>query len=327
MTTAPLVPSHDCRMTTTTASTAGANTGRQPAIRIVGLRKRFAGVEAVAGIDLRVAPGERVALLGANGAGKSTTIGMLLGTIAPDSGSVLIAGRPPRQAVAAGRIAAMMQDTGLMPGVTVRELVAVAASFYPEPAGVDAVIETAGLRGAARRRVDRLSGGQAQRLRFALVAVADPQIMVLDEPTRAMDVQARADFWTSIRRFAAAGRTVLFATHYLDEVDGNADRVVVMARGRIVVDGTPADLRSRSGVSTVRFRTNGDSDGLARLDAVARLDGVVDAGHDGERITLHTCDPDGAVRSLVASGMQWRDLEVVPPSLDDTFLELTQERS
>ncbi|MCI0156289.1 ABC transporter ATP-binding protein [Leifsonia shinshuensis] len=312
--------------TTTTPSTTSAHgplTTREPAIRIVGLRKSFAHVEAVSGIDLLIEPGETVALLGANGAGKSTTIGMLLGTITPDSGSVLVEGRPPRPAVAAGRIAAMMQDTGLMPGVSVRELVCLTASFYSDPADVDEVIGAAGLREAARRRVDRLSGGQAQRLRFALVAVANPAIMVLDEPTRAMDVQARADFWSSIRSFAATGRTVLFATHYLDEVDGNADRVVVMARGRVIVDGTPAELRSRSGVSTVCFRTNDDDD----RDALARLDAVADVARIGGRVVLRTSDPDRTVRSLVASGVTWHDLEVAPPSLDDTFLELTQERS
>jgi ABC-2 type transport system ATP-binding protein len=308
-------------MTRTTTAPDTTRTGLQPAVRIVGLRKSFAGVAAVDGIELRVAPGERVALLGVNGAGKSTTIGMLLGTITPDSGSVLIDGRPPRQAVAEGRIAAMMQDTGLMPGVTVRELVSLTASFYPDPADADDVIATAGLREAARRRVDRLSGGQAQRLRFALVAVADPAIMVLDEPTRALDVQARADFWKSIRAFADAGRTVLFATHYLDEVDGNADRVVVMARGRVIVDATPAELRSRSGVSTVRFRSDADRDALARLAGAVTVENA-----DGS-VVVRTADPDGTVRSLVASGVRWQDLQVSPPSLDDTFLELTQERS
>lgn len=308
-------------MTTTTAVAEGHSTRQGSAIRLAGLAKGFAGVRAVRGIDLHVEPGERVALLGANGAGKSTTIGMLLGTIAPDAGSVLIHGQSPREAVAAGTIAAMMQDTGLMPGVTVRELVALTASFYPDPAEPDDVIEAAGLLAAARRRVDRLSGGQAQRLRFALVAVANPLIMVLDEPTRAMDVQARADFWASIRTFAEAGRTVLFATHYLDEVEGNADRVVVMAEGRIVADGALADLRTRSGVSIVRFRSDGDR------DAVERLGGVVEIERAGERVTLRTSDPDETVRSLVASGVRWQDLEVAPPSLDDTFLELTRERS
>lgn len=290
-------------------------------IRIARLRKRFGHTEAVAGIDLRIASGETVALLGANGAGKSTTIGMLLGTIAPDAGAIHIEGRRPRRAVAAGRIAAMMQDTGLMPGVTVRELVALTASFYPAPADIGEVLSTAGLHGVERRRVDRLSGGQSQRLRFALVAVANPAIMLLDEPTRAMDIRARADFWQRIRAFAASGRTVLFATHYLDEVDDNAERVVVMADGRIAVDATPSELRARSGASTVRLSTSDP------YDAVARLDGAVDVVRTGDRFTLRTSDPDRTVRSLVASTVDWRDLEVAPPSLDDSFLELIRERS
>lgn len=321
MTTRDARPPHDCCMTTTLTAATRPPVSGQDAIRIAGLRKRFGHTEAVAGIDLRIASGETVALLGANGAGKSTTIGMLLGTIAPDAGAIHIEGRAPRRAVAAGRIAAMMQDTGLMPGVTVGELVALTASFYPDPADIGEVLSTAGLQGVERRRVDRLSGGQSQRLRFALVAVANPAVMLLDEPTRAMDIQARADFWQRIRAFAASGRTVLFATHYLDEVDDNAERVVVMADGRIAVDATPSELRTRSGASTVRLSTSDP------YDAVARLDGAVDVVRTGDRFTLRTSDPDRTVRSLVASAVDWRDLEVAPPSLDDSFLELIRERS
>src|SRR5262249_43686115 len=155
------------------------------------------------------------------------------------------------EAVATGRIAAMLQDAGMMPGITVTELLGLAARLYPRPLAVAEAIEMAGLSAVSRRRVDKLSGGQAQRVRFAMVAVGNPDILVLDEPTTAMDVAGRQDFWASMRTYAECGHTVIFATHYLEEVDENADRVVVMVGGRIVADGTPAAVRARAGVSIV----------------------------------------------------------------------------
>jgi ABC-2 type transport system ATP-binding protein len=289
-----------------------------PIIRIAGLHKSYGSVAAVRGVDLDVSRGETVALLGSNGAGKSTTVGMLLGTIAPDAGSIAVDGRAPRAAVLSGTIAAMMQDTGLMPSVTVRELVGVAASMYPHPRDLAGVLDLAGLTAVARRRADRLSGGQVQRLRFALVAVADPEIMVLDEPTRALDVEGRIDFWSAIRAFAASGRTVLFATHYLEEVDENASRVVVMAGGRIVADGDPAEVRSRSSVSTVRVTVDGDA---ARFGG---FPGVVSLSATGDRVSLRTTDADATVRALVAAEPAWRDIDVSAPSLDESFLTLTR---
>lgn len=332
-------------------ATSGA-TESEPAISLSRVTKRYGGLTAVDDLSLDIPRGAAVALLGQNGAGKSTTVSMLMGLAEPDAGLVRIGGAAPRTAVGEGRIAAMLQDCGLMPGVTVAELVDLARRLYPAPIATAAALESAGLAGLARRRVDRLSGGQAQRLKFALVAVANPDVMLLDEPTRALDVQGRREFWTAMRAFAASGRTILFATHYLDEVEQNADRVVVLARGRIVADGTPAQIRAGSGSAAVRFR-------LARGDHARAEDSGADhtradhlaadhlaANHlapdrlapgggrfglpgtaavDGEWVTVRTDDADATVRALAAGPLPWRDLSVTPPSLDDSFLRLTSE--
>jgi ABC-2 type transport system ATP-binding protein len=279
--------------------------------------KHFGAVAAVSRVDLEIARGETVALLGPNGAGKSTTISMLLGLVDPDQGSIAVLGESPRQAVRSGRIAAMLQDTGLMPSVSVSELVGLVRGFYPNPITTSMAIDLAGLTMVAGRRVDRLSGGQAQRLRFALVIVANPEILVLDEPTRALDIQGRAEFWLAMRGYAATGRTVLFATHYLDEVDDNAERVVVMARGAVIADGSPGELRARTGTSVVRLTID------AREPDLMTLAGVSSAVIRGDRATLRTTTPDDTVRALAASSFHWRNLEVTPPSLDDSFLSLT----
>jgi ABC-2 type transport system ATP-binding protein len=297
------------------------------AVALRDVRKSFGTVEAVRGVSLDVPAGQTVALLGPNGAGKSTTIGMMLGSLTPDAGEVLITGRQPRSAVRDGRIAAMLQDTGLMPGIRVGELVSLARSLYPDPLGVGEALDLAGLTDVRRRRVDRLSGGQAQRLKFTLVAVANPSVMVLDEPTRAMDVGARRDFWTAMRGYAAGGRTILFATHYLDEVEENADRVVMMTRGGVIADGSPDAIRTSVRETTLRFRLDPPAAETARehLAALPGLAGPASVQVCADRVTLRSVEPDAVVRALVASSLPWLELSVEPPSLDDAFLRLTTE--
>jgi ABC-2 type transport system ATP-binding protein len=289
------------------------------AISLRSVAKRYGPVTAVREMALEIGGGETVALLGPNGAGKTTTVGMLLGLVRPDAGTVQVCGRTPRQAVAEGRIAAMLQDAGMMPGVTIAELVGLGNRLYPSPLPVDEALDLAGLTELRRRRVDKLSGGQAQRLRFALAVVANPEILVLDEPTRALDVQGRVEFWRSMRAYAATGRTLLFATHYLDEVDENASRVVVMVRGSVVADGTPEEIRRLAGASIVRVTVRCGQADLASLPGVTGVQVV------GDRISLRTNDPDGTVRALATGSLPWRDLEVTPASLDDSFLLLMKE--
>lgn len=298
-----------------------------PAVVARGISRSYSGRPAVRPLDLTLRTGETVALLGPNGAGKSTTIGMMLGLVTPDSGTITVAGRAPRRAVAEGSIAAMLQDTGFMPGTRVGELVRLGERCYPDPLPAEKALALAGLSDVVAQRVDRLSGGQSQRLRFALAIVANPAILILDEPTRALDVQGRAEFWESMRRFASTGRTVLFATHYLDEVEENANRVVMMAAGRIVADGTPSEIRGRAGAGSIQLTLDEDPIGSDATDAALReLPGVDRVSRIGVRVTLTSSDPDATVRSLSNASFPWHGIQVAPPSMDDTFLRLTENR-
>ena len=293
----------------------------RPAVWAAGLAKSYGPTVALAGLDLQVAAGETVALLGPNGAGKTTAIGLLLGLLSPGRGQVQVYGRPPSQAVAAGLVGAMLQDAGLMPGVRVGELLAMVRGLYPRPLPLGELVGIAGLGSLLGRRADRLSGGQAQRVRFAVAIAGDPLLLVLDEPTAAMDVQARRNFWAQIHGFAGRGRTVLFATHYLHEADDAADRVVVIAGGRKIADGPPAAIKANFGDQQVRFTLVQGSPNL-----LAALDGVRAVEQDHARITLHSGDTDATVRSLVASGLRWSGLEVGGPDLETSFLRLLGEQ-
>jgi ABC-2 type transport system ATP-binding protein len=300
----------------TTADDLGATV----AVGFAGAAKSYGAVRAVEGLDLVVRCGETVALLGPNGAGKSTSIGMLLGLVAPDAGAVRVFGETPEVAVRSGRIGAMLQEAGLPKDVKVGELVAFVRRLYPSPLPVQEIMATAGLADLAGRRGDELSGGQTQRLRFACALAGDPDLLVLDEPTAAMDVAARRAFWESIKDQAAAGRTVLFSTHYLEEADANADRVVVISRGRIVTDGTGAEIKASAGGSIVSFDLEGEpTEGLDLLPGVVAVE--VRAG----RVTLRTADSDATVAALFTARGFVRGLEVTGAGLEDAFLALTSD--
>ncbi|GAB2823390.1 ABC transporter ATP-binding protein [Actinocorallia aurea] len=289
------------------------------AIRFSQVRKAYGQVQAVDGLDLSFAGGQSVALLGPNGAGKSTSIGMLLGLVRADAGTVEVYGGTPAEAVRKGWIGAMLQEAELPEGLTVKEIVSFVGGLYPEPLPLGEVLEMADLADLAGRRVTRLSGGQAQRVRFAMAIAGAPRVLVLDEPTAAMDVESRRAFWTGIRGYAAAGRTVLFATHYLEEADENADRVAVIARGRAVADGTPAEIKRLAGGRKVRF-TLGDQPS-AGLD---RLPGVVEVLVQGGSAVLRTTDSDATAAALFTeSGLLIKDLEITGVGLEEAFLTLT----
>ena len=295
-----------------------------PALRARGLTKSFTTahetIHAVRGIDLDVAPGETVALLGPNGAGKSTTLDMVLGLCAPDAGGVSLFGVSPAEAVRTGQVAAMLQTGGLLRDLTVRELVEMVGSLYAAPLGVDDVLTVTGLEAAAGQRTQRLSGGQAQRVRFAMALITDARILVLDEPTVGLDVEARRDFWRTIHAASAAGKTVIFATHYLDEADANADRVVLMARGKVVADGPSTEIKARIGTRTIRVT-------LAGVDPadLLGLPGVTAAERHGDAVVLGCSDSDAALRALLAQYADARDVEVTGAGLEQAFLELTKE--
>jgi ABC-2 type transport system ATP-binding protein len=291
-------------------------------IELVGLVKSFAGsqgaIRAVQGIDVSISAGETVALLGPNGAGKSTTIDMLLGLLAPDEGTVSVFGRSPADAVAEGAVGAMLQTGALIRDLSVRELVTMMASFYPAPLDVDETLELTGIAEIASQRTNKLSGGQTQRVRFALALVSNPELLVLDEPTVALDVEGRRGFWATMREFAARGKTIVFATHYLEEADAYADRAVLMAHGRIVADGPTTEIRAMVGTRTIRA-TLPD----AEIDALAALPGVSAAERHGEAVILTCADSDVAIRALLAAWPQARDIEIAAAGLEQAFVTLT----
>ncbi|MFJ5142619.1 ATP-binding cassette domain-containing protein [Streptomyces sp. NPDC088707] len=289
----------------------------EPAVAFRAATKTYGAVRAVDGLDLTVRRGETVALLGRNGAGKSSTVSLLLGLDEPDSGHVALFGSAPALAVAAGRVGAMLQEGHATPRATVREVVSFVARTYPAPMPVAEALALAGLSAFAERRVARLSGGQAQRVRFAIALVGNPELVVLDEPTAALDVEARQEFWEAMRGYARRGNTVLFSTHYLEEADAYADRIVVLDAGRIVADGTGEELKRAAGGTLVAFDLAGSP-----TEWLMTLPGVTSVEIRKDRARLRTEDSDATVRALAARDAI-RSLEVTRASLNDAFLTLS----
>ena len=295
-------------------------------VKLTGLTKSFKSpqgpVHAVRGIDLRIDVGETVALLGPNGAGKSTTIDMVLGLTRPDAGTIELLGRTPAEAIAAGSVGGMLQVGGVIPDLNVRELLEMMASLYPNPLGVAEVVELCRIDDLVGRKTTKLSGGQTQRLRFAIALIANPDLLVLDEPTVAMDVEARRQFWTTMRQFATRGKTVIFATHYLEEADEYADRIVLMARGSVVADGPATEIKAHVGLRTIRATLPG-----ADVGALAQLPGVTNVDTRGEAVIINCSDSDTALRALLPAYPTARDIEVTGAGLEEAFLQLTGDDS
>lgn len=284
------------------------------------LSKSYGQVRAVRSVDLTIAAGETVALLGPNGAGKTTTIDMLLGLRRPDAGTVSVFGRPPAAAVRAGWVGGMLQTGSLLEHLKVRELVGLMASYYPHPLAVGDVLRLTGAAEFAGQLTTKLSGGQAQRVRFAAALVGDPDLLVLDEPTAGIDVAGRREFWQAMRAVAGRGKTVLFATHYLEEADAYADRIVLIAGGRIIADGPATEIKARAGARMIRATLPGV--GLAVLGA---LPGVLSADRHGDAVLLSCSDADTALRALLGSFPAARDIEARGGSLEEAFLQLTAD--
>jgi ABC-2 type transport system ATP-binding protein len=297
-----------------------------PAIRLSGLTKKFGTFTAVNRINLTIEPGEVVALLGPNGAGKSTTIDLLLGLANPSGGTAELFGEDPRRAVVAGRVGAMLQGGALLPTTTVRESIALIHSLHKHPLSVDEAMQRAGVTDIARQKIASLSGGQLQRARFAVAVVSNPDLLVLDEPTAAMDVAARHSFWLSMREFTSLGKTVVFATHYLDEADTFADRIVIMNGGLIIADGTPAEVKSVVTGRTLSFtlRPSMEAGTDRGENALKDLVGVTRAERRGSRIMLQTADSDATLRALLADYPSAAEIEIVSRNMDDAFMALTE---
>ncbi len=291
-----------------------------PAVQLQDADRSFGSVRAIAGVSFELKLGQVAAVLGPNGAGKTTTLDIVLGLGRPDRGSVRVLGMAPRAAVERGLVSAVLQTGGLLKDLTVRETLRLTATLFARPRPVDEVLERAGITAIAQRLVGRCSGGEQQRLRFALALLPDPVLMILDEPTAGMDVEGRHDFWNAIRADAQTGRTVLFATHYLEEADAYADRVILLRQGEIVADGTPAEVRSLSVGRSVRATLPG-----ADQVALRRLPGVRSLEVRGDRVIIQTTDSDAVARHLLTNTAA-RDVEIVAQNLEDAFLSLTADK-
>jgi ABC-2 type transport system ATP-binding protein len=288
-----------------------------------GLTKYFTNAKgekftAVDGLNLRVDRGEVVAFLGPNGAGKTTTIDMLLGLTRPDSGQVELFGQSPLDAVRAGRVAAVMQSGGLLPELTIEATLRMMGSLYAD-ADPDWCLERAGINALRNRRVAACSGGEQQRLRFALALLPNPEFIVLDEPTAGMDVQARRQFWAAVRDDASRGMTVMFATHYLEEADQFADRIIMLDRGTVVADGSVATIRAAASGRTVSaVLTQNETRALCATPGTRLLE------TRGERTFFDCADSDALLRRLV-NETSATQIEVAPRSLEEAFLRITNQ--
>ncbi|RNL63679.1 ABC transporter ATP-binding protein [Nocardioides marmoriginsengisoli] len=300
---------------------SGGDAGTLAAVSLTGVTKDFGAVHAVRGIDLTIRPGEVVAFLGPNGAGKTTTIDMILGLSAPTTGEVRVLGLEPREAIARGLVSAVMQTGGLLKDLTVRETVEYTASLFADTRPVEEVLANAGITGIADRLVQKCSGGEQQRLRFAMALLSDPALLLLDEPTTGMDVEGRRAFWSSIRTDAERGRTVLFATHYLEEADQYADRIVLVSHGRIVADGTGSEIKALASGRTVRATL-----AAADTEALAALAGVDGVEVRGDSVLVHTKDSDAVARYLL-NETDARDLEITAKGLEEAFINLTGDHA
>ncbi|WP_426592485.1 ABC transporter ATP-binding protein [Cellulomonas sp. McL0617] len=312
-------------MTFTDTLPTPAPAGSGPlAIDLRGLHKSFGTVRAVDGIDLAVTPGEVVAFLGPNGAGKTTTIDMLLGLANPDSGTVSVLGLEPGRAIAEGRVSAVMQSGGLLKDLTVGETVELTASFFRTTRTATEVMTRAGIADIADRKVGKCSGGQQQRLRFALALLPDPDVIILDEPTTGMDVEGRRDFWNALRADASRGRTILFATHYLEEADAYADRIVLISHGKIVADGSAAQVKNLASGRLVSASLPDIT--VAEQTTLEALPGVQSVELRGDRILVRTADSDGVARHLLTT-THAVDIEITARGLEDAFIALTGDHN
>ncbi|MFJ9642737.1 ABC transporter ATP-binding protein [Streptomyces sp. NPDC101206] len=305
-----------------TAAAQDTGPGTAPVVSFSSVTKNYGSVRAVDGLSLELHPGETVALLGPNGAGKSSTLDLLLGLRPADSGTVRLFGTEPREAIAAGRVGAMLQSGGLMEEVTVREIVALGCALHPRRYPVDEVLGRAGIAEIADRKVNKLSGGQEQRVRFALATAGRNDLIVLDEPTTGMDVTSRQAFWATMREQAAQGRTVLFATHYLEEADAIADRVIVLNKGRLLADGTAAEIKARAGARRISFDLGADARGDE--SALRALPHLTAYERRGDTVRLQSADADATVHALYALGVHPRNLEVAGLGLEQAFIALTE---
>ena len=289
-----------------------------PAIELRNATKRFGALTALNDVSVVVQPGETVAMLGPNGAGKTTAVSLMLGMRTPSSGTARLFGGDPRVPATRMRLGAMLQESGVPAMLTVREVVELFGSLYARPIAAAAAIEAAQLSEKTSARIVTLSGGQRQRLYFALAIVGDPDVLFLDEPTVALDVESRRAFWEQITLLTGRGKTVLLTTHYLEEADALANRIVVINSGVIVAQGTPSEIKSKVGGKYVRFM----AEGLSR-EWLAALPGMQSVTHAGGQWQLYTLEAEATLRAIFARDIAITGLEVEGAGLEEAVLSLT----
>lgn len=297
-----------------------AEAGAPPAVTFENVSKNFGDVQAVNDLTMRIPQGRTVAFLGPNGAGKSTSIDMMLGLKKPSSGTVQVFGKSPRAAITSGEVGAMLQSGGLLSDVSVRELLVLMTKLHPKPIDIDELLKRANIADIAERRADKLSGGQTQRVRFAIAIAGDSDLIVLDEPTTGMDVENRQIFWETMKAEAARGKTVLFATHYLEEADQIADQVLVINKGRLLVAGTVAEIKARAGFQRIAFRLAGiGREQLVSLPNVVSFDIV----HD--RVQIQSSDSDKTFYAILDAGLRPEEIEISALGLEQAFVAITKQ--
>ena len=304
---------------TSDAASIPSAAGAAPVARLLGVSKRYGETLALAGLDLAVRPGELLAVLGPNGAGKTTAMGLWLGTLQADEGLVELMGGAPADVHSRLGIGVMMQDVNLAPMLSAREHIALAASAYRDPLTVDETVALAGIGTFADTRYHRLSGGQKRQVQFAVAVAGRPRLLFLDEPTVGLDVQAREAMWRTIRRFVAEGRSVVLTTHYLEEAEALADRVAVMAKGRLIAEGSVDEMRALVTRKNIRCSSALD------VEAIRHWPGVVDVMRAERLVQVVASDAEAVVRRLLDADPGLAQLEVRQASLAEAFTELTQE--
>ena len=290
------------------------------AVTFENVSKHYGQVRAVNELSLEIPQGRTVAFLGPNGAGKSTSIDMLLGLRRPTAGTVRVFGKAPHDAITAGHVGAMLQSGGLLSDVTVRELLTLMTKLHPRPLPVDEVLKRANIADIGERKADKLSGGQTQRVRFAIAIAGDSDLIVLDEPTTGMDVENRQIFWQAMKAEAERGKTILFATHYLEEADQIADQVIVINKGRLLANGTAADIKAQAGFQKISFRLPG----ITR-DRLLMLPNVVTLEIINDRVQIQTSDSDKTFYSILDAGYRPEDIEITALGLEQAFVAITQQ--
>ncbi|HZX72348.1 MAG TPA: ABC transporter ATP-binding protein [Rhodanobacter sp.] len=290
-----------------------------PIARLDGAVKRYGRLVALDGAELQLRRGELLALLGPNGAGKSTAISLLLGLIRAEAGSVELFGQDPQRIQARRRIGVMLQNAELPPTLRVGELLRLTASYYPAPRALAETAELAGIADLLKRPYAKLSGGQQRRVQFALALCGRPELLFLDEPTVGMDIEARQKLWAAIRQLIAEGCSVLLTTHYLEEAEALADRVCVMAHGRMIHEGTVEELRARVALKRIRCLS------ALPIDTVRSWPQVSEVRRENERLHISTAEAEAVVRRLLEADPQLAGLEVQRAGLAEAFTELTRD--